>query len=301
MDWFDLATFVALFSLMLSIGTALSVEDFRRVARFPRLVVVGSAAQFLLLPLLAGVIVALMDLHADVVVGVLILAACPGGGFSNLYTYAGGGHLALSVTLTAVTCLVAVLVMPEILWFEFLLFSERAQVVPVPALQMFGELVARVLAPIALGMLIRRRWPDWTEKHADKISRGTLLLMAAMIPAVLVDQGTHVLSDALDGIIPALIFTKVAMLVGLVLGILLTSNAADRFTLAIEFGVRNVAVAVVICWSVLQRPELLAYCLAYTVVQIPLALLAIYIFRKLEARSSRRKEGAPSSLREQEP
>ena len=298
MDWFDLATFVALFALMLSIGTALTVEDFQRVARFPRLVVIGSVAQFLLLPVVAGVIVALMDLRADVVVGVLILGACPGGGFSNLYTYAGGGHLALSVTLTAVTCLVAVLVMPEILWFEFLLFSDRAHVVPVPALQMFAELLARVLAPIAVGMLIRRRWPEWTEKHADKISRGTLLLMAAMIPAVLADQGVRVLSDALDGILPALIFTKVAMLLGLVLGILLSPSASNRFTLAIEFGVRNVAVAVVICWSVLKRPELLAYCLAYTVVQIPLALLAIYIFRKLAARPSDPNLASRSSFRE---
>lgn len=286
MDWFELATFIALFALMLSIGTELTVEDFRRVARFPRLVLVGSAAQFLVLPLLAGALALLLDLGPNVLTGLLILGACPGGGFSNLYTYAGRGHLALSVTLTAMTCLVAVALMPQILWFEFLFFAGRAAVVPVPALQMFAELLMRVLVPIVLGMLLRRRWPSQIEKHATKLSRGTLLLMAAMIPVVLVDQGMSVLEEAVEGILPALLFTSMAMLLGLALGILLSPNASDRFTLSIEFGVRNVAVAVVISWSVLERPELLAYCLAYMVAQIPLAILAVLIFRSYLARTA---------------
>ena len=100
MDAFETASFVALFLLMVSIGTELVVGDFRRIARFPALVAVASVAQFALLPPLAGAISILLELDGEVLVGMLILGACPAGGFSNLYTYAGRGHLALSVTAT---------------------------------------------------------------------------------------------------------------------------------------------------------------------------------------------------------
>lgn len=286
MDWFDVASFAALFLLMMSIGTELTVEDFRRVARFPAIVAVASAAQVVLLPPLAGLLSLALDLRGEVLIGMLILGACPGGGFSNLYTYAGRGHLALSVSLTAVTCLLAVAVMPHLLWLSFVVFADRAEVIPVPAGQMFAELVARVLVPIACGMGLRHRRPAWVARHGKRLGRATLLLMVTIIPAVLIDQGTDVLERARDGVLPALLFTAAAMGIGWGLGLTLGRDEGDPFTLMVEFGVRNVAVAVVICWSVLQRPELLAYCFAYMVVQLPLAVVAITVRRaRLPARS----------------
>ena len=284
MDWFEVASFVALFLLMASIGTELSLEDFRRVARFPLLVVVASGTQFLLLAPLAGVLSRVLDLRGEVLVGMLILGACPAGGFSNLYTYAGRGHLALSVTLTAVTCSAAVFVMPSILEVSFAYFSDHPEIVPVPAAQMFAELSARVLAPIVIGMGLRKYFPEWVSRNAQRIGRGTLLLMVAIIPAVVIDQGSSVLRDAVDGVLPAFLFTLIAMALGFLLGRLLGDNEADPFTIMIEFGARNVAIAVIICWSVLQRVELLAYCFAYMVVQIPLSLIAVAVRRNRLAR-----------------
>lgn len=285
MDWFELVSFTALFLLMVSIGTELTLDDFRRVARFPALVLIASAAQFVLLPPLAGVLSNVLELGGDVLIGMLILGACPAGGFSNLYTYAGRGHLALSVTLTAVTCIAAVFIMPTLLEWSFEFFAERSEVIPVPAGRMFAELSARVLAPIIVGMTLRKRFPSWVARNAHVLSRGTLLLMVAIIPAVVFDQGAGVLRGALDGVLPAFLFTLVAMAIGWVLGRFLGNEEADPFTLMIEFGARNVAIAVIICWSVLQKPELLAYCFAYMVVQVPLALVAIAT-RRARLRSS---------------
>jgi len=275
-DGFEIASFTALFLLMVSIGTELTIDDFRRIARFPALVAVASVAQFALLPLLAGALSLGLELGGEVLGGMLILGACPAGGFSNLYTYAGRGHLALSVSLTAVTCTAAVFAMPPLLEWSF---AERSLIIPVPTGQMFGELSLRVLAPIAVGMGLRHRWPDFVERHAKKLGRATLLLMAAIIPAVVIDQGTAVLRGAVDGILPALLFTVVAMAAGWALGRILGREAFDAFTGMIEFGARNVAIAVIICWSVLQRPELLSYCFAYMVVQVPLAVVAIAVRR----------------------
>lgn len=279
MDGFEIASFTALFLLMVSIGTELAIDDFRRIVRFPALVAVASVAQFALLPLLAGALSLGLELRGDVLVGMLILGACPAGGFSNLYTYAGRGHLALSVSLTAVTCTAAVFAMPPLLEWSFRSFAERSLIIPVPAGQMFGELSLRVLAPIAVGMGLRHRSPDFVERHAKTLGRGTLLLMVAIIPAVVIDQGTAVLRGAVDGVLPALLFTVVAMAAGWALGRLLGREESDAFTVMIEFGARNVAIAVIICWSVLQRPELLSYCFAYMVVQVPLAVVAIAVRR----------------------
>jgi BASS family bile acid:Na+ symporter len=278
-DAFEIVSFVALFLLMVSIGTELVVDDFRRIARFPALVGVASIAHFVLLPPLAGALSILLGLEGEVLVGMLILSACPAGGFSNLYTYAGRGHLALSVTLTAMTCAAAVIAMPPLLEWSFRVFAERSEIIPVPAGQMFGELSLRVVAPIAVGMALRHRWPGWVQRHAKTLGRSTLLLMIAIIPAVVLDQGSGVLRSASGGVLPALLFTVAAMAIGWLAGRLLGSEESDPFTVMIEFGARNVAVAVIICWSVLQRPELLSYCFAYMVVQVPLAGAAIAVRR----------------------
>jgi BASS family bile acid:Na+ symporter len=278
-DGFEIVSFIALFLLMVSIGTELVVDDFRRIARFPALIAVASAAQFVLLPPLAWALSLALDLGDDVLVGMLILGACPAGGFSNLYTYAGRGHLALSVSLTAVTCTAAVLAMPPLLEWSFRAVADRAQIIPIPAGQMFGELSMRVLAPIAVGMALRHFRPGWVERHAKTLGRGTLILMIAIIPAVVIDQGASVLSSARNGVLPALLFTAAAMAIGWGVGRLLGRDEADPFTVMIEFGARNVAVAVIICWSVLQRPELLSYCFAYMFVQVPLAVIAIGVRR----------------------
>jgi predicted Na+-dependent transporter len=103
--------------------------------------------------------------------------------------------------------------------------------------------------------------------------------MIAIIPAVVIDQGASVLSSARSGVLPALLFTAAAMAIGWGVGRLLGRDESDPFTVMIEFGARNVAIAVIICWSVLQRPELLSYCFAYMIVQVPLAMIAIGLRR----------------------
>lgn len=135
----------------------------------------------------------------------------------------------------------------------------------------------RVLAPIAVGMALRHFRPGWVERHAKTLGRGTLILMIAIIPAVVIDQGIGVLSSARSGILPAFLFTVAAMAIGWVVGRLLGRDESDPFTVMIEFGARNVAIAVILCWSVLQRPELLSYCFAYMLVQVPLAVIAIAV------------------------
>src|SRR5438067_2298813 len=157
------------FWLMLVVGLELTTQDFRRMARRLRIVVLATAAQLLLWPLVAVAVLATLRPKPYIETGILLVAVCPSGGMANFYTYLGRANLALSVTLTAVSCLAAVLTMPLLLAaFRTRLQDPATLAVPVPLI--VSQLLVLLILPVAVGMLTRRLRPGLAERR-----RGTLL------------------------------------------------------------------------------------------------------------------------------
>jgi bile acid:Na+ symporter, BASS family len=151
---------IALFIIMIGIGLTLTVADFHREARQPRGVVVGTLAQLVLMPALGFAVALLLRLEPEIAVGLVIVAACPGGSTSNLIAYLARANVALSIVLTVLASVAAILTLPLYVsmalgWWP--ISAESA--IRMPVGQTVALLVGIILVPVAIGMAVRRRAP----------------------------------------------------------------------------------------------------------------------------------------------
>ncbi len=179
-------TFVQLAMAMLAMGATLHVHDFQAVVRLPHSFVTGLVAQMVAVPLVAYLVLRTFDLAPGVAIGLAIVAVIPGGTVSNVFTYAGRGDVPLSIAITAVTSLACVVTVPVVL--EWLVGSSVPATFSLPRGRVAMEIVATLLVPLAIGMVVLRRWPA----RAYRLSRVALALTALLI-------GVIVLGSALAG------------------------------------------------------------------------------------------------------
>jgi BASS family bile acid:Na+ symporter len=268
----DLAVPTVVWLLMLVVGLELSPSDFRRVLRYPRAVVTATAGQILLLPLIAAALILVLEPPPHIVAGMVLVAASPGGAISNVYTLLAGAHVALSVTLTAVTTLAAMLTMPLLCSAGFSLFMRPQDVVPAPVLGMAMQLLLMLVFPIVLGMLLRRWHPRRVHRQKRALRRLSLLALSVLIALILYDQRELLHAASPDIAVAALLFSAGAMVTGWTLGWLAGLSAGERFTLLLEFTARNLAITALVGITVLDRADFVLFATLFFLAQVPLIL-----------------------------
>lgn len=279
----DIAVPVLVFLLMVVVGLGLTMEDFRRVVRQPWLVAAATVGQFVLLPAIALILVQFLRLSPAVEKGVLLVAACPAGSMANLYNYLARANVALSVSLTAVSCLAAMLTMPILLMsFQAYLGEQATFAVPVSAI--LRQLLLTLLTPVLVGMVLRRLWPSVTERHQRGLFGLSMMALAALIGFIILHEAEHFVSEWPAIALTVVLLTGLAMLAGYVTGWLCRADEKDRFTIAMVFVVRNVGIATAIAVTVLGDLEFAVFATAYFLSQVPLLLAAVIVFRSLQAR-----------------
>lgn len=230
---------IALAVIMIGIGLTLSVADFRREARQPRGMVVGSIGQVLLTPLAGFAIVAVLDLDPVIGVGVIIAAACPGGTTSNLIAFLGRGNVALSIVMTVIASVVTIVTLP--------LFTEVAldwQLgvdggVEVPLGRTIGLLFGVILIPVLIGMVVRAR----NVALAARVERAVSIFGAVVLIGLIIGIAIGIGDDIpryLRQAGPAMVLLNLAgMGIGWFSGRAAGLVWTDRLTLAMELGVKN--------------------------------------------------------------
>ena len=266
--------------LMFLVGLRLGIDDFRRVAERPRLVGAALAAQPLLLPLLAGGIGWSLGVEPLALVALVLIAACPAGILSNVYTLVAGGNGALSVTLTAAGTLLSAATVPLVATLGFALMSGHEETrVTVPLTRTVSDLVLTILLPVGLGMAARPalvRRPRLERALQALGALGTLTLVGILLVTQweVVTGGLGRLSLAVT------VFSAVALLAGDVLARAMSSGPRDRLALALEFPGRNLGVAAIVGVHSLGRPEIAGLATAVFVVQVPLLLVVSLALRR---------------------
>jgi BASS family bile acid:Na+ symporter len=264
---------LALALVMFGLGLSLAPADFARVGRQPRAVLIALALQLLVLPAVCFGLVLAFDLPPLLAVGLMLLAASPGGTTANLFSHLFRGDVALNITLTAVNSLIAVVTLPLITNLAIAYFdpSDGGSL----GLQ-FGktlQVFAIVLVPVALGMLVRNRATGF----ADRMDKPVRILSAVVLALVIV--GTIVAErDDIGGYIgdvglPALLFCLASLAAGFyvprALGIVRRQAIASAF----EIGVHNGTLAIAVAISVLDSVELAVPAAVYSVLMFPVAAL----------------------------
>jgi BASS family bile acid:Na+ symporter len=270
---------LVLFGLMAVVGLELTRDDFRRVLRAPRAVLGATFAQILLLPLWTWCVVRGLEVSPVFGAGAVLIALSPGAGISNILTALAGANTALSVTLTALASLLAVVTLPTIAALGMGFFLGEATAVEVPVLLLFGQLFFALLLPIALGMWLRARRPGWAARWKRRLQHFAMAGIALLTTAGFASGGGSGaelgLASLREGVVAAAVWTLGAMALGWAVAFALGLPDADRFTCLIEFSTRNVAVAAIVALSGLQRVDLVLFSAGYLLIGYPLAFAAV--------------------------
>jgi bile acid:Na+ symporter, BASS family len=270
------------FVLLATVGMDLTGEEFARVRRQLAVVLVGLIAPLIVLPPLALALMWVFEPPPDVAAGLLLVAACPIGGISNTYSYLARASTALSVTLTGLSCLLASVTIPAVgRGLELALARPLDLAAPIPLL--LAQLVLMLGVPVALGMWVRRRSPQFAEQHRPALQRLGFCGLAIVLLLVIADDPWRFVGGLSTTVPLAAVFVGASAAVGWVLAAMITDDRRDRFTLAAEFGTRNVAVATAIAVTLLGRVEFARFGTTYFLTELPLMLGAIALFRASEA------------------
>ncbi len=262
----EVALPIALACIMVTLGLSLTPQDFRRVLVVPKGVAIGLGNLLVLSPLLAFAVAELYGLGAAFAVGLVLLGASPGGTMANLLTHLARGNTALSITMTAVSSVAAVVTVPLFLRLATDHFGadELAEDVAM------GGVVARVflitVVPLAVGMVIRRRAPGWVAAHEPRAKRVAMaVFLLVVVGAVAQEQGT--VMDHLGALAAAAVTLNVlAMASSFAIGRLARLDYPSSTAIAMELGIHNATLAIAVGASVA------------TVLTIPAAVYSAFMF-----------------------
>ena len=272
---------LALAFVMFGMGLTLTLSDFARLLKAPKAVITGVIGQIILLPMMALGLCFVFGLPDYIAVGVMVLAACPGGTTSNLISHIAKANLALSVSLTAISTIACVFSTPFIIQFALDYFiKENAPDFSI--IQTVIGLVGISIVPVILGMTIRRFNSRFTTKTESFFRQFSMYFMLLMIVGVLVSERNNLAASFESAFLVCLTLNLSSVLLGLGLAKLSNLALKDSLTLAIEIGVQNAALAMLICITFLDAPD---YAIAPGVYGVAMyigpALLALWAKRKM--------------------
>jgi BASS family bile acid:Na+ symporter len=235
---------------MLGLGLALTLEDFKRVAKYPKAISVALVCQMLLLPVLCFVLVKFSGLEQALAVGLMLLAASPGGATANLYSYLSKGDVALNISLTAINSVLTLFTLPLIVNFSLDYFMDSGQYVPMQFKKVV-EVFAIVLIPVTIGMLIKYRMPKFAAKMEKPVKIASALILIIIIISVTIRE-KDILVDYFTVLgLPILLFNILSMACGYFIPLLFNIQKKQAIAIGMEIGIHNGTLAIYIALSVL--------------------------------------------------
>jgi bile acid:Na+ symporter, BASS family len=268
---------------MFGLGLSLTVDDFRRVGREPKVVFVALTVQLLLLPAIAWAIVQTVDLDWQLAVGLMLLVASPGGATANVFSHLFRGDVALNITLTAVNSVIAVVTLPLVVNFAL------GELAPTAADEMGLQLgktlqvFAIVLVPVAIGMLVRRSSPEFAASADKPVRIASAVLLVAVIAGALLAERENLGEYFADiGLLAALLCAG-SLTLGYVVPRLVGVTEKQAISSAFEVGVHNSTLAITVAVSVLDNEKLAVPAAIYGILMFPIATAAGFILKRLTA------------------
>lgn len=271
---------VCLMLIMLGMGLSLTVKDFERVIYKPKAVAIGLINQLILLPIIGLALAKGLGLASPIAIGIMILAACPGGATSNLIAHLAKADTALSVTLTAIASVITIFSIPVIIHFSILEFAGADQDIQIHAGQMIAQLFAIVLIPVAIGMLINFKKPAFALRMDKPIRVASGVLLAVVTVGLIIKERENIIPFFQQAGLATILLNVITVGLGFLAAKLANLEKRQGFSIAIESGVQNSALAMTIATITLSNTTFGIAAAIYSLVMYASAFVIILMSRR---------------------
>ena len=272
---------LALALIMFGLGLSLSIQDFLRLTRFPKVFLVGFICQLILLPIIAFSITLLLSLPVELSVGLMLIACAPGGVTSNILTKFADGDVALSITMTAIISLISIFSVPFIIFTSMDFFqidtSKEVSMTGI-ALKMFFV----VTIPVIIGMLVRKFAKNFVDNQTSLIQKSSVILFVLVFIAIYIEEWDNIISYILNAGLIALILNISMMIVGFYVAKYFTSEVAQQRAISLECGLQNGTLAVFVGTQIFGEniTSFITPTAAYALIMMVTSLIFVFLVKK---------------------
>lgn len=278
----------ALIIIMLGMGLSLVMDDFKRIFVYPKAMIIGLVNQLILLPLIGFAITLIFPLKPDIAIGIMILAACPGGPTSNLIAHLAKGDTALSVSLTALSSFITILTIPFIVNFALVRFLSEGQMIKLDIVETIIQIFAIIVIPVAIGMIIRKYKEKFALRMENPVRKASGIVIALVIIGIVIKEKDNVIPYFQQAGIVALLLNIVTMLIGYLSAKLFNVKDRRAISISIESGIQNGTLAISIAVVLLSNSAFAIAPAIYSLLMFFTGGIVIY----LGARKSKQLESA---------
>ena len=271
---------IVLAIIMIGMGLSLTIEDFKRVFKFPKAIFLGFLNQIILLPILGYLLITIFDTELSIAMGGMILAACPGGPTSNMLTHLAKGDTALSVSLTAINSVITIFSIPFIVNFALSTLSDGSQTITAPVDKIMGALIVIVAIPLIIGMLLRKYKPAFSDKMDKPVKIASAIVLLVVIIGLVLKEKANIIPYFKMSLGIVLVLNLGTMLLGYLTAKATKLSFKQSITIAIESGNQNGTLAMTIAISLLGTPEFAIVGAVYSLVMFITAAIPVYIGMK---------------------
>ena len=258
---------LALAIIMIGLGLELTLNDFKRVSKHPKAVLIALFCQLVILVGVAFILCKVLSLPPLLAVGLMLLAASPGGSTANLFSYLFKGDIALNISLTAINSVVAAVTLPLIMNFSILHFMQESQQIALP-LSKIVQVFAIIIVPVGIGMLIRHYAPKLTEKLNKPLRIFAVIFLIAIIVLAIFAERQNIATYLTQVGLATALFCAFSLSIGYFVPRLLGISSTQARACAFEIGIHNSTLAMTIALTVM----------ANTTIAMPAAVYSIFMY-----------------------
>ena len=280
----EIATKIAPISLaiiMLGLGLGLTVNDFLRVVKIPRDFLVGFLCQVILLPIIAFILIKIIPMPLEIALGVMVIAAAPGGVTSNVLTKFANGDVALSVSLTAIVSILSILTVPFIIFTSADLLGVTEINREISMKSMSLKMFFVVTVPVIFGMILRSLMTDFIMRKTLSIQRISVILFIIVFISIWVEEWDRIMSFITRAGLITLILNIVMIFIGYYVAKYFTSGVAQRKCISLECGLQNGTLAVFVATQLFDDIVFMVPTAAYALIMFVTSIIFVLIVRKI--------------------
>ena len=266
--------------IMFILGLGLTINDFLRVIKYPKNFLVGFICQVILLPIIAFILINLITLTPEIALGVMIIAAAPGGVTSNVLTKFANGDIALSVSLTAIVSLISIATVPFIV-FHSANFLEIEILKEIAMSSIAAKMFFVVTVPVLLGMIIRKLKQDLVMAYESLFQKISIILFLIVFAAIWVEEWGEIMSFIKTAGLISIILNMTMIIIGFYVAKFLVSGIAQRKSISLECGLQNGTLAVYVATQLFDQKVYLVPTAAYVLIMFVTSIFFVLLVRKI--------------------